>query len=277
MPGALEAGSPQTQPAQSSPVPATEGKAEEGDLKAPKEADKAVAKEGEGEKPKPEKSEADKAREAMQKRIDRQTAASKALNERIRQLEQEKAQWEAKAPKAQDEPKQEDFDDYDKWQDAVIEHRSKLRADEKLKAEKEKELKETQERRAAEVRREFETKESAFRTSTPDYDRVAGEAVETVAVLGQAGKDVGPLLNMVMHFENPPEMLYRLGQDINLIEQMVGMPPLQIMRELVKLESAPVSKEIKQAPEPIEPVRGKGGVKPLAKRSGKEILEWVKG
>lgn len=265
-------------------APAAEAKqtVEEGDSKAaPKEAEKAEdAKEGEGEQPKPELTEAEKIRQQMQKRIDRQTAANKAQQERTRQLEQELETLRAKAPKADDAPKQDDFDSYEEWEQARIKHEAKKLADEQIREAKEQELKQVQERRAAEVRKEFDAKETAFRTATPDYDVVAKDAVDTMMELANAGSDISTLRSMVMQFDNPPEMIYQLGKDTSLIEALVGMEPLKAMKELVKLESALASaakEQPKQAPAPIKPTNGKGGVKPLHEQSGEEILKWVKG
>lgn len=261
----------------SAPVAEVKQTAEEGDIQeAPKEADKAE----EGKEEKPEPTEAEKVKMAMQKRIDRQTAASKALQERTRQLEQELESLKANAPKADDAPKQEDFDNYDDYEKALVEHRAKKIADERIAQAKEQELKETQERRAAEIRRDFDNKEQAFRTSTPDYDSVAKEAVETMTELATAGHNISIMRDLVMQFDNPPEMIYQLGKDTSLIEELVGMQPLQAMRELVKLEIAlksAVKTETQQAPAPIKPVSGKGGVKPLHEQSGEQILKWAKG
>lgn len=261
----------------STPAVEENQKAEEGEIK---DAPDGEAKEGEAkEEPKP-LSEADKIRQSMQKRIDRQTAASKAREENFRRLETELNELRANAPKADSEPKQEDFDNYDKWQEAVIDHRAKLKADETLATQKESELKDAQQRQAAEVQKEFIAKETTFRAATPDYDRVAKEAVQTMTELGAAGANISLLRDVVMQFDNPPELIYELGKDTNLIEDLVNLPLLKIMRELVKLESAlqGTKEEPKQAPKPIKPLGGKGSAtKPLSSRSGKEILDWAKG
>jgi hypothetical protein len=262
----------------STPVEEAKQETEQGEIKAAStEADKAAEGEPAKEEPK-ELSEADKIRAAMQKRIDRQTAASKAQQERIRQLEQERIELEAKAPKADDTPKQEDFDDYDEWQKAIIEHQAKLKANEIIKADKDKQLKAAQEQQAAEMRRVFDEKEKAFRSTTPDYDRVAGEAVEAIVALANTGVDVAPLRNIVMQFDNPPEMIYQLGKDSTLVETLATMPPLKMMRELVKLELAleGTAKEPAKVPEPIKSVGGSGKSKDIAQQSPKDVLAWAK-
>lgn len=246
----------------SAPVAEVNQTTEQGEDKAAQtEATEDGAKEGENKKDEAPISEAEKIRLAMQKRIDRQTAASKALQERIRQLETEREQLSVHAPKVDEAPKQDDFDDYDAWEKATIEYHAKQKANEILKAEKEKELKVAQERQAAEARRQFEQKETAFRATAADYDRVASEAVETMNALANTGVDITGVRDMVMQFDNPPKIIYELGKDTALIEELVSMPPLKAMRELIKLEIALETnpkQEPKPLPEPIKPINPNG-------------------
>lgn len=268
-------------PAQEPSAPAADAKpkAEEGEInKAPDEA--STEGEGKAEKPKPELTEVEKVKLAMQKRVDRLTAASKAEAERSRRLEQELAQLKASSTaKADDAPKQDDFDKYEDWEKASIEYHAKKRADELLKAEKEKELQAVRQRQAQEAKRRFDEQCQAFRTQHTDFDAVSREAVEILNTLAQTGVEIGKLESIIMQFENPPQLIYELGKDTSLIEDLVSMEPLKAMKELVKLELAlqgTAQAEPKQAPEPIKPTSGKGGAKPLHMRSGKDVLAWVK-
>lgn len=252
----------------------------QGEIEAPKEAETPEAQ-AEVKEPKPEPTEAEKVKAAMQKRIDRQTAAFRSQEERLRQLESQLTEMTAKAPKADDAPKQDDYKTYEEWEDATLEYKANKRVQERLKAEKEKELQTAQQRQQQEVRRVFEEKEKAFRTTAPDYDRVAQEAVTELNTLAQSGVNIASLRDMVMSFDNPPEILYQLGKEPNLIEELVNMQPTKAMRELVKLEIAlkgTAKAEPKRAPEPIESIGSKaGGVKSLTQMSAKEISAWAKG
>lgn len=229
---------------------------------------------------KPDKplTEAEKIRHSMQKRIDRQTAATKAQQERIQLLERQIAEANARAPKEEAGPKEDDFDSYEDYQKAVIAHEAKKEAANILKAEREKELQAAQERQHAEAQRAFIEKEAKYKAANPDYDRYSKEAVETMTLLMQAGTDISTIRDAVMQFDNPPEMIYHLGKDPTLIEEMASMPPLKVMRELLKLESSLNKEEdsTKEAPAPIRSTSGKGGVKPLDQRSGADVLKWVK-
>jgi hypothetical protein len=263
-------------------TPAEEVKQEvaQGEIEATKEVDAGTEQEANKE-PKPEPTEAEKVKAAMQKRIDRQTAAYKAQEERLRQLESQLNEMAAKAPKADNAPKQDDYKTYEEWEEATLEYKANQRVQERIKAEKEKELQTAQQRKQQEVRRMFEERENAFRSTTPDYDRVANEAVNELNTLAQSGVDITSLRDMVMSFDNPPELLYQLGKEPSLIEELVNMQPTKAMRELVKLEIAikgTVKPEPKRAPNPIETLGAKaGGVKPLSQMSAKEISEWAKG
>lgn len=265
-------------------TPATEVKEAEQGLSKADNANKGgdeAGKEGEVKTPEKPMTEAEKIRVGMQKRIDRQTAASKAQNEQIQRLNADLQRMAASQPQ-QDKgaPKEADFDTWEAFDKARVEYEADKRVNERLKTEKETQLKQVQERQALETRKKFEAKEREFQKSTPDYDNVAGEAVEALRALGAAGHDINALRDVVMQFDSPPQMLYELGKDTNLIDQLVTMPPIAAMRELVKLEIAlqgAAKPAEQQAPEPIKSVGGRGGVKSLDQRSGKEILEWAKG
>lgn len=245
----------------SSPVEEAKPNTAEGEIQEPSQ-EAETPKPEEAPKAEPELSEVDKVKQAMQKRIDRQTAASKAAQEQLRQLQSEVEALRATAPKADDAPKQDDYKTYEEWEQATIDFKANQKVEERIKSEKEKELKVAQERQAAEVRRQFDEKEKAFRTIATDYDRVAGEAVQTMNELGQAGYNISGLRDVVMTFDNPPEMIYQLGKDTALIEKLVSMPPLAAMYELVKLEIAFKANktQAKEAPPPIKTLKGTGKV-----------------
>ena len=252
----------------------------QGEIEASKEAE-TPSEQGKAQEPKPEPTEVEKVKMAMQKRIDRQTAAFKAQEERLRQLESQLTEMAAKAPKTDNAPKQDDYRTYEEWEEATLEYKANQRVQERLKSEKEKELQAAQQKQQQEVRRAFEEKEKAFRTTTPDYDRVAQDAVTELNTLAQSGADITGLRDMVMSFDNPPEMLYQLGLNPSLIEELVNMQPAKAMRELVKLEIAnkgTARPEPKRAPSPIESLGSKaGGSKSLSQMSAKEISDWAKG
>lgn len=258
----------------SEPIADVNAQVEEG---ATKPVEEVKPEEGKAENAEP--TEVEKVKLAMQKRIDRQTAAFKASQERMRQLEEQVKAFEAKAPQVDNAPKQEDFATYEEWEEAITDYKAEKKAEERIRTEKEKELQAAKERQAAEVRREFEQKESAFRTQAHDYDLIAGEAVAAMNELALSGQNIVPLRDAVMQFDNPPAMIYELGKDPELIQSLVSMEPLKAMRELVKLEIAMESKAMSvppKAPEPIRPLGGKGGVKPLHERSGKDVLDWAR-
>jgi myosin heavy subunit len=211
----------------------------------------------------------------MEKRLARKTAATKALEEKVRTLE---TQLQS-VPKqvADDEPTLEQFQTFDEFEKAVIEYKANKLAEQRLKETKQKELQELQTRKMQEQKRDFETKESKFRERQPDYDDVVARASEALGDLKQRGAKVEALTNAILEFDNAPEMLYHVGKDDGVLEDLVQLSPIGIMRELVKMEMAlqPVAKTEQKPPEPIKSTSGRGGGKPLSLRGGKDILDWV--
>lgn len=267
----------QTTPEPSKPTAEVKQDVAEGGDTAQDEAKKVDAK-PEGEEAPKELTEVEKIRQATQKRIDRLTAASKAKDERLAAAERELQELKAKAPKADDGPKESDYDSWEDFHKAVVEHKANKLASERIAAEKEKEVKALQEQKTAESRKQFMEKAQAFATDNPDFDEVAKQATQIMNEMGQAGANVGMLEGMILGFENPAEMLYHVGKE-GLVEELMTMPPMSAMRELVKMEIAlqgAAKKEAPQAPEPIKSTGGKGGSKSLHERSGKEIMDWLK-
>ena len=246
--------------AQETSAPAADVKQEvvNGEIEnAPKDEGKVEEKATEA---KPEPTEAEKKAYALQKRIDRQTAASKALQEQNSQLKAQLEQLAAKAPKPDDAPKQDDFDSYEEWHKATVKYEAKLEADNIIKQAKEQELKVVQEQQARETRRQLDEKEAAFRTISPDYDIVLKEASETLDSIALQGINIAPFQQMVLNTDNPPQVIYELGKNPELIESLVNMSPLKAMREIIKMEIAleGTKKEVVSAPEPIKRLSATG-------------------
>lgn len=240
------------------------------------EIDAPQGAEGDAKQEKP-LTEAEKIRHATQKRIDRLTAANRATEERAQKLEQQLAELQKRAPTESGEPKESDFDTWEEFEEARVEWKAEKKAEERLKTEREKELQSIKERQHAETQRQFMDKEAKFKAAQPDYDRYAKEAVDTIGLIAKTGVDVTTLRDAVMQFDNPPEMIYHLGKDPTLLEELVTMPPMKVMRELIKLEASFATQDTTKAPPaPIKPTAAKGGVKPLGKLSGREVLERYK-
>lgn len=206
---------------------------------------------------KPELSEADKIKYAMQKRIDRQTAKNAQMERELAEL---RTMVERSQPvKQNDEPQEDQFETTEEYLIAKGKHEAIKEYE--AKAKKEKEAAEAREyaEKVAKIRQNFEAKETEFRKSTPDYD----DAVAVVNdYIGSANKDsmhVAVFRDFVMESDNPAPLLYRLGKEPDLIESMAEMTPIKFAKALVKLEmeieNAPKQSVTKSATPPT-PVKG---------------------
>lgn len=225
--------------------------------------------EEEEEKPKPKK------KGGFQRRIDKlnaQKAEAKKEAEYWRKIALEKEQSaksedsesvdKEDAPKNADgRPNQDDFDTYEEYTEALtdwkVEQRFKAKEEEErtsqLKSEQEKTLKSHNER------------VQAFREKTSDYDEVIeGLAAEV------DDEPVSPAFEAILvNSDNGPEILYELAKDPEEFKRVNSLTPLNLAREIGRLESRLTSnsagtekkesKQVTKAPPPITPVKSKGG------------------
>lgn len=74
------------------------------------------------------------------------------------------------------------------------------------------------------------------------------------------------------------KLLHHLGQDLDEAARILALPPVQMARELTKLEfklAQPVAKPVSKAPAPISPISGtKGGTKDPSEMTDAEFAEW---
>lgn len=251
----------------------------------PQQDDKQEGATGEGEQSpepkkeqKPELTEAEKIKFAMQKRIDRQTARNAQMERELAEL---RTMIEKSQPvKQSDEPKEDQFETIEEY----------LIAKGKYEAKKEYEVKESEAKKQAEqreyaekvakIRQNFEAKETEFRKTTPDYD----DAVAVVNdYIGSAPKDsmhVAVFRDFIMESDNPAPLLYRLGKEPDIIESMAEMTPIKFAKALVKLEmeieNAPKTTVTKTAAPPT-PIKGStSGQKQLHEMSYQEMRKALK-
>jgi len=211
----------------------------------------------------------ERTKKGSQKAIDRQTAARKALEEKYNQLQQQLSSM----PNKQEGDKTEA--DFDTWNDYVQYEAQKL-ADKRIKEAKEAELKQLETQKSEALRRDLESKEAKFREVASDYDNAIKSLGSVANDLNAAGYDVGGMSNMILQFDNPPAMFYELAKVDGLIDDIVKLPALGMMRELVKLEMTLQNKplnETKEAPRPINTVKSASKSKDIKSMSGKELLE----
>lgn len=210
------------------------------------------------EKPEPPEEEIpfDRLQPGVQKRINTVTRKRReAERERDRlQLENERLRGGAPgtAPhpdvSGKDElPREEDFEDYAGYTRAVARHEGRIAAREEYEkaraAEKQTALEEQMNEKFAVGRKKY-----------ADFDEVALSAVIPYN---------DHMQNVVLESEHTAELAYFLGQHLEEAERIARLPPLAVMREVVKLEGKLSGKKTTgskttRAPAPIKPVAGGG-------------------
>ena len=202
------------------------------------------------------KEKLEKTKAAMQKRIDRQTAANRQRDEEISQL---RKQIEGMNVPQDDSPKEEDFASYEEYMKAVGKHEAKkeLEAQQREQLEAQRAAKEQEARAAKE--KQYNERVEAFKAEKPDYaekeslvEEVVGEAMRngvtpTIQLMAEA----------VLESEAGARIVYELGENPDLLENLLTMSPYQAVRELVKLEGKPVD-IVKEKPLP-KPIKNNSG------------------
>lgn len=195
-------------------------------------------------------------REAFEKRIGRKTAATKSLEEEVQSLREQVQSLSSKA--TDDTPNVDDFDNYEDYEKAVVEHKAKQLADERVREAKQKELQEITQRQEMEKKRLFEARENEFRAQNPEYDEAATELQDALNDMQRRGMDIRNVGRMVVESEKAPQLIMELAKDTGLVEELIRMEPYAAMREIVNLELGltNTTREVKRAPEPIKAVKG---------------------
>lgn len=220
-------------------------------------------------------------RDTLKKKNSRQKAALKALNER-----QQQQQPQAEAKPLGDEPKPEDFETQEDFVNAVVEYRTEKATQAKLEEQRQQahllEQQELMNKRAA-IKKESEDK---FREINPNYDEADQEVrsfyetnaqsinPHTYFAIVDAVYDYGDVAELTNYFgENN-------GERIDELDAISRMSPVKAGIEIYKISQSlkSTNKQTTKNPLPKPPkkVEGKSQAsKPLAKRSGKDVLEWV--
>lgn len=232
-----------------------------------------------------EPTEAEKIKSAMQKRIDRITAQKAQIQreyaEKEREYAEKLAKFEQSMPKQQDsgEPTESQFDtveDYliakGKWQAkqefAAQQAQEKAKAEQAAYAEK-----------IAKTAQEFQAKETEFRKVTPDYDEAIQVVNEVIANVDPKSTHMAVFRDFVMESDNPTPLLYHLGKNPELIEEMQSMTPIKFAKALVRLEDKLgdiPTQQLKPTAAPPKPVKGIANTKPEDSLSGRDLLKRYK-
>ena len=270
-----------------------------------KEVEKKVEEKAKGELPKmpaeniePEKDEKDEKvddlKDPVEKRIGKLTKKWRTT-ERERDFEKAKrleAESELAKLKAQipttDKPKREDFDDEDKFIEALTDWKidTKLRGQQEVVAKKTGE--ETEKQAAEEIEEELEEISERGRDKHEDYNIVV---FDKDLVLTQG------MVETIIHSDIAEEILYYLGKNPDVSAAIGEMTALKAAKEIGRIEAklvvgdkkpeekkpeegkkidspTPV-KKLTQTPDPIDPVRSTGATdKDPNQMTPKEYRDW---
>jgi hypothetical protein len=153
-------------------------------------------------------------------------------------------------PQSLEKPIRSNYADDAGYIDAVIEYKTNQRMNDieqkmKVQTEQVKEM------------TVFETRETEFKSITPDYEEVVQGATDVPVSES--------IIAAIKASPSGPAIRYYLAQNPDIAEELVDLPPVQAVLEIGRLEAkivAPVKRPaIKPsgAPEPVKPVAGNRG------------------
>lgn len=235
--------------AKDQPEEVSEGEAGEGDQNT---GDDATA-DTEDKKPTGKKSD------GVQKRIDKIVKEREQERRKREALEKEIAEYKSKKPdpvKESNEPKEQDFDTYDAYLDALDEYdnnspeqKETIEQDKnpEEKPEGETELTDSQKTAMAVIQEKADAAEKP-----EDFEAVALDP--SVPVTAE-------MVEALAECDDPAKVLYHLGKNKDIAASIAEGSPAQQMREIAKLDLTVKVKPAKpvkttEAPEPISPLNG---------------------
>jgi len=220
---------------------------------------KAETKDTTGEDAEPAKQSESKKANGVQKRINeitRQREEAKRENEKLkRDIEALKKSKDTPKEEKISSPKEDDFETYDEYLEALGDYTDKISKQETV--EKEPEAKKESEPEKGEGLSDEETtamaiiKETIGTSEKPkDFDEVA---------LAPDVEITGDMLIALSECEDPAKVMYYLGKNKGLASDIASMSPTKQAMEIGRLDGnvkPPKPTEVSKAPEVIEPVKG---------------------
>jgi len=239
-----ETSTPESEAAEAVETPETSDNSEE-EAEPSKEGE---TEEGESDTPKEEVLSGNKAK----KKIGKMTLKLKTLeseNERLR------AAQEKPATGPTERPKEEDYEDYTQYEDALMDWR--LDAREQIRTEKDKVKSSVNQ--AKERQDEFHKRADVVRESKEDFDEVA-MSPDMLDLYANEGSHVAEI---VEGHEKGADIAYYLGSNPELAVELAEMSPLMAATKIgeigLKLSMKPKPKAVSKAGKPITPISGSGG------------------
>jgi chromosome segregation ATPase len=210
--------------------------------------------------------------EAKQKAIDRKTAAYHAQQRKIAELQEQITKMNQQ-PQANDlkEPNIDDFGEYSEYEKAKEEFLTK-------KVEREIKSKMLQEQHQVEQTKAVQDKlakrqaqEAEYIKVNPAYSQSANEVSEYLPTLNAPAAVQEAVLEAVYDGNIPQIIDYfgaNSGERLDELARIAQLTPAKAAIEIYKIQQslkAPVKKEVKPAPAPIQKVKGTSALKDLSK------------
>lgn len=229
------------------------------------------SQEGEGEEEQPKtveeqlaeaKEQADnakKAQEAMQKKIDRQTAAYNKAQEALQKERQERqAALEKLNPVEEEEPQSDDFDTYQEYVDALSDFKAKQILQQKEVEFAQAKEKEAQIKMAQERDNIVKEQENEYVKVNPRYKASKNEFDQCLKTLNVNPQTENAIVEVVFDGNVPMLIDYfgsNNGEKLDEFEKITQLPPVKAAIEIYKIQQnlvAPQVEKEKPLPKPVK-------------------------
>lgn len=204
-----------------------------------------------------EPSEAERVKQSMQKRINQMRAKNGEYERRMQDMADKLAQLEkAQGPQA---PREDDFESVEEYLIA----KGKFEAQREIQTQQQEEQKKLQEQRQreeqAKVQATFDQRVSKFKENASDFDEVSQDAFSILESENSLTSQA--LAHAFIELENGPALLYQLGKNPDVFEDVVSASPVEAIFKLAQLENSLSAAPQKTQPKPVnhKPVKSSAG------------------
>lgn len=228
-------------------------------------------------------SDVDKVKHATQKRIDALVAKNAEMERLLQEARTRMGNKQPTQGGELQEPKESDFDSYEEYLIAKGRFEAKQ---EHAKEQQEAETAKKAAEQAADIAKRkaaFEQKEAELRKVHKDYDEASQVVNETIASLTERQKssmEFQVFRDMMFSSDDMASLAYHLGKNPDVLYSLLEKSPVQIVREIAKIEmglvAAPKPEPKTPPADPPRPMdsKSKPGKSP-AEMSPDALMKWV--
>jgi len=244
-----------------------------------KKAEETTAEEQSEESKKPEITEEGK-------KIQRQTAALAAANRKIQELKKLSSTVNnddnVKASNLV-KPTEDDYDSIDDYANAMIEYGKQVANEDNRKIIEEQKVSNNAKRFENDMaikEANYIKQTDEFRLNNADYDDVTGIVGDIFESYGDNHTSMVACRNAVLEMDNIPELLYHVGNNIDIMEKLAVLSPIKAVMEITRISdmvnSSTTKKQIKPHSKPPTPISGNGKTSTnVNNMSANELVKWM--